>query len=151
MIHKQPSSYPGHVRIVFELPSCLWADRIYLIGDFNQWNEHATPMYQDRDGVWRATLDLPAGQQYQFRYMIDGQWRTDYHADGFAQGLYGADNSVVHSTLPLPVLEETGCLVQDSHPVRPLVAQPEFRTKLPTYDVRENHRKRVMNKQLAAA
>ena len=151
MIHKQPSSYPGHVRIVFELPSCLWADRIYLIGDFNQWNEHATPMHQERDGVWRATLDLPAGQQYQFRYMIDGQWKTDYHADGFAQGLYGADNSVVYSTLPVPALEEASCLVQDSHPVRPMVPQPEFRTKLPTYDVRESNRKRVMNKQLVAA
>lgn len=150
MIHKQPSSYPGHVRIVFELPSCLWADRIYLIGDFNQWNDRSTPMYQDRDGVWRAALDLPAGQQYQFRYMIDGQWKTDYHADGFAQGIYGTDNSVVHTTLPVPVLEESGCLVQDSRPVRQLVPQAEFRAKLSAYDVRENHRKRVVNKQLAA-
>lgn len=151
MIHKQPSSYPGHVRIVFELPSCLWADRIYLIGDFNQWDERSIPMHQERDGVWRATLDLPAGQQYQFRYMIDGQWKTDYHADGFAQGVYGADNSVVHTTLPVTVLEESGCLVQDSRPVRQLVPQAEFRAKLPTYDVRETYRKRTINKQLVAA
>ncbi len=46
MIHKQPSLYPGHVRIVFELPSCLWADRIFLVGDFNQWDEKQTPMRQ---------------------------------------------------------------------------------------------------------
>lgn len=151
MIHKQPSSYPGHVRIVFELPSCLWADRIYLIGDFNQWDEHATPMRQERDGVWRATVDLPAGQEYQFRYMIDGQWKTDYHADGFAQGIYGADNSVVHTNLPVTALKEVSCQVQDSLPTAQVVPQAEFRAKLPTYDVRETHRKRTVKKQLVAA
>ena len=151
MIHKQPSSYPGYVRVVFELPSCLWADRIYLIGDFNQWDEHATPMRQERDGVWRATVDLPAGKEYQFRYMIDGQWKTDYHADGFAQGIYGADNSVVHTNLPVTALEEVSCQVQDSLPSAQVVPQAEFRAKLPTYDVRETHRKRTVKKQLVAA
>ena len=29
MIRKYLSPYSGHVHIVFELPSCLWADRIY--------------------------------------------------------------------------------------------------------------------------
>lgn len=151
MIHKQPSSYPGHVRVIFELPSCLWADRIYLVGDFNQWNEQATPMHQGRDGVWRAMVDLPAGQQFQFRYLIDGQWKTDYHADGFAQSIYGADNSVVQATLPVAVLEEQSCLVKDSRPVGQLVPQTEFRAKLPTPDVRDQQRKRQVSKQLVAA
>jgi len=151
MIRKQSSPYPGHVRIVFELPSCLWADRIFLVGDFNQWDEKQTPMYQDRDGVWRATLDLPTGGNYQFRYMIDGQWKTDYHADGFAQGSYGADNSVVHATLPVTVIEEAGCLVQDSLPVRQPALPVEFRTKLPMYDAREAPRMRTQAKQLIPA
>ncbi len=151
MIHKQLSPYPGHVRIVFELPSCLWADRIFLVGDFNQWDEKSTPMRQDRDGVWRATLDLPAGRNYQFRYMIDGQWKTDYHADSFAQGSYGADNSVVHATLPVTVLEEAGCLVQDSVAVRQPAPQLELRTKPLIYDVREAPRMRTQAKQLIAA
>lgn len=151
MIHKQPSPYPGHVRIVFELPSCLWADRIFLVGDFNQWDEKLTPMRQERDGVWRATLDLPAGTTYQFRYMIDGQWRTDYHADGFAQSIYGADNSVIHATLPVTVLEEKSSLVQDSVTVRQAVPPLDFRTKLPLYDVREAPRMRHQTKQRIAA
>jgi hypothetical protein len=151
MIHKLPSPFPGHVRVVFELPSCLWADRIYLIGDFNQWDEQSTPMQQERDGVWRARVDLPIGNQYQFRYMIDGQWKTDNHADGFAQGIYGTDNSVVYAALPAPILEEASALVQDSRPLRQLVAPTEFRTKYPTYDVRESNRMRTPVKQLAAA
>jgi len=150
MIHKQLSPYPGHVRVVFELPSCLWADRIYLVGDFNHWNERSTPMCQDRDGVWRATLDLPTGSHAQFRYMIDGQWKSDYHADGFAQGSFGADNSVVHAILPLAVVEETSPLVQDTLPVRQTMLQSEFRVKLPAYDVREAYRKRMPIIQRAA-
>lgn len=151
MIHKQPSPFPGHVRVTFELPSCLWADRIYLIGDFNQWDERSTPMRQERDGVWRARVDLPAGNRYQFRYMIDGQWKTDYHADGFAQGHYGADNSVVFAALPVPTLEETSALVQDSFPPPLLAPTTEFRAKLPAYDVRENNRIRTLVKHLTAA
>ncbi len=105
MIRKLYSPIPGHVRIVFELPSHIWADRIFVAGDFNGWDETANPMRQDRDGLWQATLDLPAGSRCHFRYLIDGQWRTDYHADGCATNAYGAENSVVHADLPeMPAL-----------------------------------------------
>ncbi|MBX3013788.1 MAG: isoamylase early set domain-containing protein [Caldilineaceae bacterium] len=143
MIQKQSSPCPGHVRVSFELPSCLWADRIFLVGDFNDWDEKATPMYQARDGVWRAVVDLPVGQHYQFRYIIDGQWKTDYNADGFAQGSYGTDNSVVYAELPVTVMEEKGALVQDSLPTRQRPTQTEYLVKFPAYDVRENNRKRT--------
>lgn len=52
-------------------------------------------MRQDRDGVWRATVDLPANRQYCFRYLIDGNWQTDYHADGWSENEYGTENSIV--------------------------------------------------------
>jgi hypothetical protein len=100
MIYKSPSPIPGRVRVTFELPSCIWADRIFLVGDFNQWSQNATPMRQDRDGVWRVVLDLEHGKQCEFRYLIDGQWRTDYHADGATSNGYGTENSVVRATLP---------------------------------------------------
>lgn len=100
MIRKFKASRPGYVRVVFELPACLWADRIYLTGDFNNWDQTATPMRQDHDGVWRAEVELPAGQSYEFRYLIDGQWRTDFHADGFTTNNYGTQNSVVRAELP---------------------------------------------------
>lgn len=81
MIHKLPSPHPQHVRVLFELPADLWAGQVYLVGDFNQWSSKATPMLQERDGAWRATLDLPCGRCYEFRYLVDGQWRTDSGAD----------------------------------------------------------------------
>jgi hypothetical protein len=118
VIYKAASSIPDHVQVTFELPACIWADRIFLVGDFNAWNESATPMHQDRDGVWRATIDLPYGSRCEFRYLIDGQWKTDYHADGFTANVYGSDNSVVEATLPqtMRVLIRKSNLVSEFSP-----------------------------------
>ena len=104
MIYKTQSPLPDHVQVIFELPACTWADRIFLVGEFNEWNVTATPMQQDRDGVWRATLHLPCGRHYEFRYLVDGQWMTDYHADNFVTNAYGTKNSIVNATLPAELL-----------------------------------------------
>lgn len=100
MIHKSASPQTDHVRVTFELPSCLWAARVAVTGDFNGWNERATPMRQDRDGIWRATVELPTGRRFEFRYVIDGQWQTDYYADGSVITEYGSENSVIDTSEP---------------------------------------------------
>jgi hypothetical protein len=104
MIYKQPSPVNGHVRVIFELPSCIWADKICLTGDFNHWEKSNLPMRQTRSGVWRIEIDLPSGTRHEFRYLIDGHWQTDYHADGNATNQYGTDNSVVFAELPPTVI-----------------------------------------------
>ncbi len=117
MIHKMPSRKPGYVTVVFELPACIWADRIFLVGDFNDWQTHVTPFIQGRDGVWRAVLELPAGRQYQFRYLVDGEWQTDYHADGWVENPYGSVNSVVDTTMPVDetvVATGSGAICEES-------------------------------------
>jgi 1,4-alpha-glucan branching enzyme len=100
MICKTKSPKPNHLRVMFELPACVWADQIYLVGDFNGWDQTATPFAQGRDGVWRVVLDLPTGRTYQFRYLIDGNWQTDYHADGWTTNNYGTQNSLLSTVLP---------------------------------------------------
>ncbi len=108
MIHKMPSPRPGYVRVVFELPSSIWADRIYLVGEFNGWSMNSTPFVQGRDGVWRVAVDLVAGRSYQFRYLVDGIWQTDYQADGWADNGFCSQNSIVDAVLqqePIPAEE----------------------------------------------
>ena len=90
------------MRVTFELPACVWADQVFLVGDFNEWNETATPFQQDRNGVWRATMDLPADNEFQFRYLVDGNWRTDNHADSLVENIYHSTNSVVETTFGFP-------------------------------------------------
>jgi hypothetical protein len=100
MLRKSRSPTPGHVRVVFELPSAIWADCIYLVGDFNDWRENDICLRQNRDGVWQAILDLPEGETFEFRYIIDGQWNTDFQADSVWDNIYASQNSIVIATLP---------------------------------------------------
>jgi hypothetical protein len=90
MIYKIPASQPGLVCIVFELPSSIWADRIVVSGTFNNWNEQEVPMHQDRSGVWRARIELPIGQRYEYRYLVDGRWQTDCHSASHAETNFGS-------------------------------------------------------------
>ena len=125
MIRKYRSPVAGHVRVVFELPSCVWADRISLTGDFNEWRENDIVLQQTRSGVWQATVDLPLGARYQFRYVVDGQWCTDSHADGMSDNSYGSQNSLVVATLPENEQpQDTPGLIHESRPLRSFATNP---------------------------
>ncbi len=97
MIYKEPVPGGQFVRVTFELPSSIWAERVTLVGDFNGWDANKDEMRQGRgDGGWRITLVLPVGHEYQFRYLVNGRdWQNDWHADKYAPNQYGTDNSVV--------------------------------------------------------
>lgn len=106
MITKAKSTQAGCVLVQFELPACLWADHIFVVGEFNNWERNSLPMTQDRDGVWKLMLDLPAGRSYEFRYLVDDRWLTDGYADGVVTNPYGTQNSVIQVDLPLTVVEQ---------------------------------------------
>jgi 1,4-alpha-glucan branching enzyme len=82
-------------RVTFTLPASIWADTIYLVGDFNNWNEWSHPFQRTREGEWYITIDLEVGRSYQFRYRRDGEWMNDSHADAYIQNPYGSDNFVI--------------------------------------------------------
>jgi 1,4-alpha-glucan branching enzyme len=96
MITKLPGR-PGKVRVTFALPPTIWADMIFVVGDFNNWDERATPLRQAETG-WMVTLELDAGRSFQYRYLLNGsEWHNDWNADGYALNAFGGDNSVVET------------------------------------------------------
>src|SRR5215471_14890568 len=97
MIHKRiVETEKGKVaRVTFSFPNGVWADAIYLVGDFNGWNETSHPFTRGRDEIWTITVDLALNREYQFRYRRDGEWVNDNHADGYVQNPYGSDNFIV--------------------------------------------------------
>jgi 1,4-alpha-glucan branching enzyme len=97
MIYKETLPDNESVRVTFELPSSLWAERVNLVGDFNDWDTNRHEMTQSRsNGNWRISLVLPAGKEYQFRYLVNGRdWHNEWHADKYTANKYGSDNSVV--------------------------------------------------------
>ena len=70
------------------------AGPVYVAGSFNDWDTTAAPMKKSRAGAWEAKLKLPPGE-YQFRYFANGQWFTDYAADGVVPNGFGGFNSVL--------------------------------------------------------
>ncbi len=88
------------VQVRFLLPDSIWADRINLVGDFNDWNRDSHPMQRDRDGGWYVQVDLEPGRTYQFRYLCDGErWMNDTQADGYTPNAYGTDNFIISTAI----------------------------------------------------
>lgn len=71
------------------------AQTAYLVGDFNDWDETASPMQQLKDGRFKLVLKLDTGNSYQFRYLVDGEWHNDWEADEYVPNPFSGDNSVV--------------------------------------------------------
>jgi 1,4-alpha-glucan branching enzyme len=83
-------------RVTFSLPDSMWAEEVYLVGDFNGWNYTSHPFQRDRQGNWSLTVELELGRAYQFRYLRDGRdWMNDSQADACVHTRYGSDNFVV--------------------------------------------------------
>lgn len=92
----------GTVKVDFVLPPAVAAEAssAYLVGDFNDWDETATPMTKLKNGSFKITLELDPGREYQYRYLVDGnQWHNDWDADRYEPNPFSGDNSVV-STHP---------------------------------------------------
>lgn len=92
------SYYKGgkNCRVWFYLPSDVNAETAHLVGDFNGWDQEANPMKQKKDGTFYTAVTLQTGEEYQFRYLLDGKrWENDWQADAYAHNEMGDENSVV--------------------------------------------------------
>ena len=83
-------------KVTFDLPEAVEAESVYLVGEFNDWDASATPMTRRKGGLFRVTLELEPGREYQFRYLVNGQhWCNDWHADAYTPSGFGEHNCVV--------------------------------------------------------
>ncbi len=93
----------GKVKVEFILPQAVAADAesAYVVGDFNDWDEQATPMKRYKNGKFKVTLTLEPNRTYEFRYLVNGdQWHNDWDADRYVANPYSGDNSIVDTTAP---------------------------------------------------
>jgi 1,4-alpha-glucan branching enzyme len=87
----------GKVRVTFRLSQIIWADRIALVGDFNDWAKDSHFLEQTHiDMDWHITLDLEPRRSYRFRYLVNGEeWMDDDRADGYEPNPFGGFDSIV--------------------------------------------------------
>jgi 1,4-alpha-glucan branching enzyme len=88
----------GSVLITFRLPHLVVADRVCVVGEFNDWSQTANPMERDGEELV-ARIALSPGRAYRFRYLLDGaRWENDWSADAYVPNEFGGDDSVIDLT-----------------------------------------------------
>lgn len=95
MLNKKFLKSKSACQVTFQLPQEIEAKEVSVVGEFNGWNAHANPMKKVKN-VWKTTLELEQGREYQFRYLVNGQeWHNDEAADYYVPNNIDGDNSVV--------------------------------------------------------
>jgi 1,4-alpha-glucan branching enzyme len=78
------------IEFIFDYPC---QEQVYLVGDFNDWNEKSHPM-ECKDGKWKLEIELPPGE-YEFKYLVGKIWYNDYAAHKYVPNCWDSENSVV--------------------------------------------------------
>jgi 1,4-alpha-glucan branching enzyme len=86
-------------KVTFSVPAeaAEGAQSVAVVGEFNGWSAEAAPLKKQKDGSFKGIVELEAGKEYQFRYLVDGEkWVNDYEADKYvASPVSVEENSVV--------------------------------------------------------
>jgi 1,4-alpha-glucan branching enzyme len=81
------------------------AKEVCLAGAFNNWRPEGNPMRQEVAGQWTTELLLRPGE-YEYRLLVDGQWKDDPMAKRYVSNPFGGFNCVLEvkpfpATLPI--------------------------------------------------
>ena len=78
---------------------------VYLAGTFNDWNDSKTKMSDaDNDGTYTVTLLLAEGE-YQYKFVVDGQWQQDPNNPEGADDGFGGQNSILRVDASFSTIE----------------------------------------------
>lgn len=96
---KQFSKSKPVCKVTFELPVDFVgeAKEVAVVGAFNNWDTTANLLKKQKNGFFKASLELPVGQAFEFRYLVDqATWLNDDAADKFVPSGVSADvNGVI--------------------------------------------------------
>jgi 1,4-alpha-glucan branching enzyme len=96
MAKVEPKKKINRRKITFSFESSD-AKEVILMGDFNNWNPKKHPMKKDDNGKWTKAVTLPTGQ-YEYKFLVDGQWKQDPQNDRICPNNFGSYNNVFNLT-----------------------------------------------------
>lgn len=70
------------------------AREVVVTGEFTGWAKDKVRLEKRSDGEWSAAIDLAPGR-YQYRLLIDGEWRDDPSAQERVPNQFGTSNCVL--------------------------------------------------------
>ena len=99
MLKKDVIKKGKQVKVTFYTHALPEADTVYLVGDFNDWDESSHSMQKLKDGRFKLVVNLEPNRDYQFRYLVDSEWHNEWEADGYVPNPFSGDNSIVSTHL----------------------------------------------------
>lgn len=69
------------------------AKEVLLVGDFTGWQDAPLGMKKSKNGKWQKAISLPPGR-YEYRLLVDGQWRDDPECPHRQPNQFGGENCV---------------------------------------------------------
>lgn len=70
------------------------ASEVYLVGDFNNWENGKDKMRRLKSGLHKKSKKLKPGR-YEYRFVVDGQWWSDPVNEQRCPNGFGEENSVI--------------------------------------------------------
>ena len=70
------------------------ARAVALVGDMTGWKSNPLPLNPGGEGYWKASVQLSPGK-YQYKFLVDGQWRCDPESPVLTADGFGSANSVI--------------------------------------------------------
>ena len=67
---------------------------VFVAGSFNDWQPVKKLEDKNNTGIYRGRLMLPPGE-YQYKFLIDGEWRSDASNPNFVPNEFGSLNSLL--------------------------------------------------------
>lgn len=96
MLKKTYSKTGRACRVTFKVEADQAAEAAAVLGEFNSWDPEAHPMKKRKDGSLSATVSLEPGQEYRYRYLLDGdRWVNDNAPESEVGNRFGTLDCVI--------------------------------------------------------
>ncbi len=70
------------------------AQSVLVTGTFCDWQD-GYALKKDRTGLWKTTVSLLPGH-YEYRFIVDGEWRDDPQCTDRVPNAFGGENCVLY-------------------------------------------------------
>lgn len=93
MVKERKANQGNRRKVTFSIEAASAAE-VILMGDFNHWNPKKHPMKTGDSGIWTKSVILDPGE-YEYKFLVDGQWWEDPKNDRSRINEFGTKNSVL--------------------------------------------------------
>ena len=92
-ITKQYLKSRPECKLTFSTP--FEAKKVSVVGNFNNWDSKENQLKKLKNGTFKASVNVPATKNVEFRYIVDGEWQNANDADHYEWNDFASQNGVL--------------------------------------------------------